>query len=123
MIPSDRVLVKGSRRGGQSEPVALAGHDSQIDGIEGFLLSGENPVAPYGRNEQNVSTTGAAMLTRRAIFLPALTAGICGGTPESAENLLGNSGFEMALQSSWEKRTPEDASRKLFRYQKCRINN
>ena len=32
-----------------------------------------------------------------------------------ADNLLRNPGFEEALEPVWEKRTPEDASRKLYR--------
>ena len=33
----------------------------------------------------------------------------------SGENLLKNAGFEKALEPAWEKRTPDDAQRKLFR--------
>lgn len=36
-------------------------------------------------------------------------------TAQSAENLLKNSGFEEELEIAWEKRTPDDADRKLFR--------
>ncbi len=52
---------------------------------------------------------------RYIFYVPALMATICGGGPEAAENLLSNPGFEAALQPSWDKRTPEDASRKLYR--------
>jgi len=49
------------------------------------------------------------------VFIHLLTSAICGGRLEAAENLLRNPGFEEDLQPAWEKRTPEDASRKLCR--------
>ncbi|MBC8873540.1 MAG: hypothetical protein H8E44_29220, partial [Planctomycetes bacterium] len=44
-----------------------------------------------------------------------LIAVFSGARLEAAENLLCNPGFEDTLEPAWEKRTPEDASRKLYR--------
>ena len=43
--------------------------------------------------------------------------GLCSllGSTRAAENLLANPGFESSFAPAWEKRTPEDASRKLYR--------
>ena len=39
----------------------------------------------------------------------------CVATAGSGENLLKNAGFDQALETAWEKRTPDDAQRKLYR--------
>ena len=44
-----------------------------------------------------------------------LIAVFSGARLEAAENLLRNPGFEDTLEPAWEKRTPEDANRKLYR--------
>jgi len=55
------------------------------------------------------------MKMQHLFYVPLLISAICGGRLEAADNLLRNPGFEDALQPAWEKRTPEDASRKLRR--------
>ncbi len=52
---------------------------------------------------------------RYILYVAALITTLCIEKLEAAENLLSNPEFEDALQPSWEKRTPEDSSRKLYR--------
>ena len=51
----------------------------------------------------------------RISLLASLLIWTAAGTAQSGENLLKNPGFEEDLAVGWEKRTPDDADRKLFR--------
>ncbi|MDX9978662.1 MAG: hypothetical protein RBU25_01325, partial [Lentisphaeria bacterium] len=53
----------------------------------------------------------------RTWFLPVAVMLAAGSVPmaRAAENLLANPGFEEALETGWDKRTPEDATRHLRR--------
>lgn len=50
-----------------------------------------------------------------AAFILALSIPAVGGEPAERLNLLKNSGFEEPLEPAWEKRTPDDAGRTLYR--------
>ena len=54
-------------------------------------------------------------LLRYVLSSLAVLAVVAGARLEAAENLLQNPGFEEALEPAWDKRTPDDADRKLAR--------
>ena len=67
------------------------------------------------QNRMEVLALTFTTLPRGVVYLLVSMVAVCSGKLEGAENLLRNPGFEEALHPAWEKRTPEDASRKLGR--------
>ena len=53
-------------------------------------------------------------LSRAAVCAAVLVLAVA-AVAQTGENLLANAGFEQALEPAWERRTPEDAQRKLYR--------